>query len=300
MGQPEGAPAEPDTTVDAVPAGIPLSPELSYRFERLDPALVRWSRFYNRTPFATSEQNPAFRDFKTLISASQGNTIPILVFEIEVDDDGHRYEAVYGHRRLEACRDEGCLVLAVIQEKMSAQEQGRLQLVENEGHSRLSVIERGKQIASQLEQGVWPNVGALAEKIGYTRTYAQHLKTIGEHIPDGLLLAHPDPTTINFRTAQAIVRIAKDDIGSLRSRIEVLRKERDNMAPKDATAFLVTGEIKQTGSTNPRIPSASLKRRRGGLQLTIQGLGTDNPEGLELKLREFLAGNGIRVDDAPA
>lgn len=265
-------------------------------YEHLDPNTIRWSRFYNRSPFATSSENEQFVAFQQLIAASEGNEIPILVFPVELDADGHLYEAVYGHRRLEACRAQGCQVKAVIQHGVSPQEQGRLQLIENEGQSRLSVVERGKQIASQLSQGIWPNVGTLATKIGYTRTHAQHLKTIGEYVPDGLLLAHPDPTTINFRTAQKIVSLAKDDLPTLNERIDVLRKERDNLPPKDATAYLLTGQMKAENHKPPS-PQALVQRRRDGLQVTIQGMRGGGPEGFETSLRAFLTDNGISVRD---
>lgn len=273
----------------------PLTSGAGHRLIRLDPNTIRWSRFYNRAAHSMSEENPEFKQFLTKIEASQGNAVPILVFEIEPDADGHRYETVYGHRRLESCRQLGFEVNAILQDRMTPQEQGRLQLVENEGQSRLSVVERGKQIASQLREGIWPNVGVLAEKIGYTRTHAQHLKAIGEHIPEGLLLAHPEPSAINFRTAQALVRLAKDDMTLLKQRLETLRRDRDNMTGTAATAFLLTGEIIKDQRSRPRAPQAEIKRRRDGLQVTIRGLGTDAPEGFEARLKAFLGENNIEL-----
>lgn len=274
---------------------IGATPEQDDPATRLDPNLVRWSRFYNRTPQAVSDESPDFREFLKLIEAARGNVVPILVFRVEGDQDGRKYEAVYGHRRLEACRALGFQVRALVQDHISPREQGRLQLLENEGQSALSVIERGKQIASQMAQGIWPNVGALAEEIGYSRAYASHMKSIGENIPDALLLAHPDPSSINFRTAQVLVRMAKNNRDVLKARIETVRKEKANMTANAATTYLTTGEL--TGETiqRRRGPQATIQQLRDGMKVTIRGFGAERPEGFEQRLRAFLKDSGIEL-----
>lgn len=275
-------------------AGKAQETEAKGVLEYLDPGLIRWSRFYNRSPLSLQVSNPRFQSLVGKIEANQGNAQAVMVFRLEGDPDGYLYEIVYGHRRLEACKLLGLDLYAIVVNSITREEQAKQQLLENEDHDDVSVIERAKQISSHMKAKVWPTVETLANEVGYTRTYAQHLKTIGDVVPDSLLLSHPDTAAINFRQAQALVKIAKCDMGLLKTRLEVLRKQRGEISGCQATTYLLTGEMKIEEERKTKT-SASIKRKRDGCSVSVTGLDREKIPELEEQLSEFFKKLGFQI-----
>lgn len=75
-----------------------------------------------------------------------GQRVPILVRPLE----GDRYSLIYGRRRLEACRDLGIKVRAIVTE-MEGDQALRDQLLENQERRDLSFIERALVAAALLD-----------------------------------------------------------------------------------------------------------------------------------------------------
>lgn len=78
---------------------------------QLDASQVRRSRFANRHPdeFRTRE----YDEFAADIKASGGNTVPGKVRRLHGDDEG-AFELIFGHRRHQACLDQGLPFLAEV------------------------------------------------------------------------------------------------------------------------------------------------------------------------------------------
>jgi ParB family chromosome partitioning protein len=124
---------------------------------------------------------------KASISRS-GQRIPILVRPLE----GDRYSLIYGRRRLEACRDLGIKVRAIVTE-MDGDQALRDQLLENQERRDLSFIERALVAAAllngdHLAETERTNKG-VAEVLGLTEAGVSQLLSVVRAVGESLVLA---------------------------------------------------------------------------------------------------------------
>ncbi|WP_103336187.1 plasmid partitioning protein RepB [Pseudotabrizicola formosa] len=124
---------------------------------------------------------------KASISRS-GQRVPILVRPL----DGDRYSLIYGRRRLEACRELGLRVRAIVTE-MDGDQALRDQLVENQERRDLSFIERAL-VASALLNG--DHLGetertnkGVAEVLNLTEAGVSQLLGVVRTVGEDLILA---------------------------------------------------------------------------------------------------------------
>ncbi|MDD7973786.1 ParB/RepB/Spo0J family partition protein [Roseinatronobacter alkalisoli] len=124
---------------------------------------------------------------KTSISRN-GQRVPILVRPME----GNRYSLIYGRRRLEACRDLGIKVRAIVTE-VEGDQALRDQLLENQERRDLSFIERA-MVASALLDGDHlseserTNKG-VAEVLNLTEAGVSQLLSVVRTVGEDLILA---------------------------------------------------------------------------------------------------------------
>lgn len=124
---------------------------------------------------------------KASISRS-GQRVPILVRPLE----GDRYSLIYGRRRLEACRDLGIKVRAIVTE-MDGDQALRDQLLENQERRDLSFIERALVAAALLNgdhlgEAERTNRG-VAEVLGLTEAGVSQLLSVVRAVGEDLVLA---------------------------------------------------------------------------------------------------------------
>ncbi|MBD1206175.1 MAG: plasmid partitioning protein RepB [Rhodobacteraceae bacterium] len=124
---------------------------------------------------------------KESISRS-GQRVPILVRPLE----GDRYSLIYGRRRLEACRDLGIKVRAIVTE-MDGDQALRDQLLENQERRDLSFIERALVAAALLNgdhlgEAERTNKG-VAEVLGLTEAGVSQLLSVVRAVGESLVLA---------------------------------------------------------------------------------------------------------------
>lgn len=162
---------------------------------RLDPEIIRRSRFSNRDESGFSDQ--AFEDLKASIKDDGGNEIPIKVRPI-AEEDGHRYEIAYGHRRHEACRQLGIPVLARIEElddeRLIAQ-----MITENQYRKDLSAYEEGAFFQYLIDEGLFSSMRSLATRLGIDVSVVSRRLAI-LRLPPLVLQALGDPRLIGSDT----------------------------------------------------------------------------------------------------
>lgn len=233
---------------------------------------VVWSRFYNRDPMTLSPANPRFMELVEAMRAHATNVSPIAVHPLPEADRRGVFEIAYGHRRLEAAKFLGWdSIGAIILPPLSTKDQARLQLVENSGKADVSVLEQAKQVSSQFAARVWASAQEMASATGKSRAYVQHLKSIGDLVPDAIFLAHPDPHRISYRDARSLANLSKQARSVLEDRIESLRQRRNHFKAGAATRFLLTGEVTKATTALPS-PGARISRHSDGFSVQVKGM----------------------------
>lgn len=260
---------------------------------------VRWSRFYNRNPMTLTPENKRFAELIATIAAHGGNVSPVALFPVTDGGDTIRYELAYGHRRLEATKYLKLPVLAaIVLPPLSPRDQARLQFIENSGGAEPSVLDQAKQISSQFAEGAWHSVGEMAAETGRSRAHLQHLKTIGDVVPDAVILWHPDPQRISFRDARALATLAKTAGAALELRLDELRQIKGELKGGQATAFLLTG-LRDRLPTSLPSPAGNFSRLSDGLKLQVRGLGQFDAaqlQALETDLSAVLTKHNVAID----
>jgi ParB family chromosome partitioning protein len=222
-----------------------------------------------------------------------GQRVPILVHPLEED----RYGLIYGRRRLEACRELGIKVRAIVTE-MDGDQAVRDQLLENQERRDLSFIERAL-VASALIDG--DHLGesertnkGIAEVLNLTEAGVSQLLSVVRAVGEELVLAiGPAPGIGRPRWEELKKALSASDVD--RDHLAVVAMEAkssclgeaDKMS--DAAFLAVLAAAGQSGQH----PSQSKSRREPGV--VIAGVGTakvtTGSHGKQLKL-------DLKTDDA--
>ena len=221
---------------------------------------------------------------KASISRS-GQRVPILVRPL----DGDRYSLIYGRRRLEACRELGIKVRAIVTE-VEGDQALRDQLLENQERRDLSFIERALVAAALLDgdhlnESERTNKG-VAEVLNLTEAGVSQLLNVVRTVGEGLILAigaAPGIGRPRWEELKKFLGTAAVD----RDRLEAVANEAKSahsggIDEKSDKAFLATlSAARQTG-----LSETSLQRREPGV--VIPGVGaatvTTGRRGKQLKL----------------
>ena len=160
------------------------------------------------------------------------------------------------------------------------------------------MLDQAKQISSQFAEGAWNSVGEMAAETGRSRAHLQHLKTIGDVVPDAVILWHPDPQRISFRDARALATLAKTAGAALELRLDELRQIKGELKGGQATAFLLTGSRDRLPTSLPS-PAGNFSRLSDGLKLQVRGLGQFDDaqlQALETDLSAVLTKHNVAID----
>jgi ParB family chromosome partitioning protein len=189
----------------------------------LDAAQIRRSRFANR--HESNFSGAGFEQLKREIQESHGNVQPIKVRPIgDADDKGMLYEVVFGHRRLEACRELGLPVLAVIDNL-----DDRTLFIEMERENReradLSPWEQGVMYARALDGGLFSSNRQLASALGVDPSNLGKSLALAR-LPQEIVDAFPTPLDIQLRWAPLLTKAIDADPEGVRRRAEAISAER--------------------------------------------------------------------------
>lgn len=218
--------------------------------------------------------------------SKNGQRVPILVRPLE----DSRYSLIYGRRRLEACRELGLKVRAIITE-MEGDQALRDQLLENQERRDLSFIERALVAAALLDgDHLGPsertNKG-VAEVLNLTEAGVSQLLSVVRTVGDELVLAigaAPGIGRPRWEELKKLLGAANVD----RERLAALASEAKStysggIDEKSDQAFLAV--LTAAGKAEHSKPSS---RPRGQPDLVILGVGaatvTTGHRGKQLKL----------------
>lgn len=198
----------------------------------LDAAQIRRSKFANR--HESSFVGPAFEQLKHEIQEARGNVQPIKVRPVgDGDGRGALYEVVYGHRRLEACRQLDLPVLAVVDNL-----DDRTLFIEMERENReradLSPWEQGVMYARALDGGLFSSNRQLASALGVDHSNLGKSLALAR-LPAEIVEAFATPLDIQLRWAPLLNKVLESDAEGIRDRAKAIAGE---SRPTSAKAVL--------------------------------------------------------------
>jgi len=215
-----------------------------------------------------------------------GQRVPILVRPLE----GERYSLIYGRRRLEACRELGIKVRAIVTE-MEGDQALRDQLLENQERRDLSFIERALVAAALLDgdhltASERTNKG-VAEVLNLTEAGVSQLLSVVRAVGEDLILAIGAAPGIGRPRWEELKKLlGSKDVD--RERLAALAGEaktthQGGICEKSNNAFLAV--LSAAGKPDQ---TAASSRQRGQHGTVIPGVGaatvTIGRRGMQLKL----------------
>jgi ParB family chromosome partitioning protein len=203
----------------------------------LDAAQVRRSRFANR--HESNFSGAGFEQLKREIQDAHGNVQPIKVRPVgDADGEGALYEVVYGHRRLEACRQLDLPVLAVIDnldDRTLFMEMER----ENRERADLSPWEQGVMYARALDCGLFSSNRQLANALGVDHSNLGKSLSLAR-LPSEIVDAFATPMDIQLRWAPLLNKALEDDPEGTKRRARAVSKERKPLGSKAVLDLIVS------------------------------------------------------------
>ena len=167
----------------------------------LETRLVRRSQWANRNP--AEFLSPEFQALRKEIGNAGGNTQPIKVRRIEsvVDGQPELFEIVFGHRRFQACVEEGLKVNAVIVDHMTDLELFEAMERENRGRKNLSAWEQGMMYQDALKKGLYPSARKLEESLNLNHSDCTRALQLAK-LPKTVVNAFATPLDLQVRWAK--------------------------------------------------------------------------------------------------
>jgi ParB family chromosome partitioning protein len=158
--------------------------------------LILRSKYANR--HETNFESVEFASLREEIKSAGGNVQPIKVRPIE----GGRFEVIFGHRRLEACKQNKLDVLAIVED---LDDQALFVEMDRENRSRkdLSPWEQGVMYQRAIQEGLFPSIRKLAEALGVDHGNVSKSLTLAE-LPNELVDAFASPLDLQYRWAKPL------------------------------------------------------------------------------------------------
>jgi ParB family chromosome partitioning protein len=205
----------------------------------LDPAKIDGSFVRDRMEGSETQRS----EFRELIR-NHGQAVPILVRPHPQHED--RYQVAFGHRRLQAVRELGIKVKAVVRD-LSDEQLVIAQGQENSGRTDLTYIERAR-FAANLEERNFSRETIMAS-LNVDKAALSRLISFAKEIPESLIdqigpapafgrvrwseLAELMKAADNLNKARAIAEVADFAVMDSDRRFELLYK---SLSPKRATS----------------------------------------------------------------
>lgn len=158
----------------------------------LDPDLIGDSPYRDRADWGFEGES-----FERLVRTidQDGQLVPIAVRR--KPDESERFEIIWGHRRVRACRRLGITVRAVVRE-VDTRSLALLMDLENTQREDLSTIERARKYRKLIEDGVFSTQNELATHFQMSEGHASKLLLVAG-LPDVIIKALGDPGRVSYR-----------------------------------------------------------------------------------------------------
>lgn len=202
----------------------------------LDPGKIGRSQYANR--HESSYLGSDFEQLRREIMEAGVNVQPIKVRPVVKTGEGTEYEVVYGHRRLEACRQLGLQVLALVDnldDRTLFMEMDR----ENRERADLSPWEQGVMYGRALDQGLFSSNRQLATALNID------LSNLGKSLALARLSAEivnafATPMDIQLRWAPLLNKALEEDSAGVKLRAQAMAENRGTRGPGGVLTFLIT------------------------------------------------------------
>jgi ParB family chromosome partitioning protein len=244
----------------------------------LDTATIRRSQWANRN--LDEFNSPEFAQLRAEIANAKGNTQPIKVRRIPGVLDGQapqkiplvEYEIVFGHRRYQACKEEGLPVNAVIVDAMTDLELFEAMERENRGRKNLSAWEQGTMYQDALRKELYPSARKLFEKLGVNDSDGTRAIQLAK-LPVEVVQAFHSPLDLQYRWAKplsdAMLR-NPDVVLATAKAIENERKGGAELAASEVFTRLVGLEVAKAVSKVVKVGSKSFTITEKAGQISYQ------------------------------
>ncbi len=199
---------------------------------KLDPALIDQSAWANRDEANFSGDNEDFLALKAEIQSAGGNVQPI-----KVRRAGERYEVVFGHRRLRACRELGLQVLAIV-ESLSDQDLFVQMDRENRARKNLSPYEQGAMYRHALAQKLFPSMRSMADRLGVDPGNVSKAMSIAE-LPEAVVQAFESKLDLQYRFAAPLSKACEHNLAAVTAKAREIARMRPRPKPTDVANLLV-------------------------------------------------------------
>lgn len=258
----------------------------------IDPALIDdWGpgdRLDDFTAVNTEDEADGFDALKASIR-DDGQQVPILVRKIGQDG---RYEAIYGRRRLRACRELGIKVRANVQE-LDDKEALLAKGLENLARRNLSFYERARFASAIQEAG--HDTQIVRKVMGLSHSGLSHLTKVTDNVPNDigdLIGAAPKSGRPKWTAlADAFAQIKITQIAA-RDFLVGLPPEMSSDARLDALLKEITrrGARPQEGRTTTPVEGITIRSGKGSIAVSIKKTGenADFAEWLDGHLEDLI------------
>jgi len=226
--------------------------------EAFDPADVRPWRFHNRRKSGMDDES-----LNSLASsiARDGQQQLGLARRLP-SGDSHVVEAIFGVRRLEACRRAGVPWRAEVRDESFTDAQcAALMHGENEWTAGVSALENAEQWKAMLDEGVFANQSALAKELGCHRsTVSRGLHTVSVLLGERWIerLVRPVMHDLTGRSADRLVDACEDS-----ARARTAKRRARQLTPGKVAASGLYGALFGTDARGS-VPRDTMFTRRTG------------------------------------
>lgn len=204
----------------------------------LETSLVRRSQWANRNPaeFLSAE----FKALREEIGNAGGNTQPIKVRRIPgvVDGQPELFEIVFGHRRFQACAEEGLKVNAVIVEHMTDLELFEAMERENRGRKNLSAWEQGTMYQDALKKGLYPSARKLEEALNLNHSDCTRALQLAK-LPKAVVNAFATPLDLQVRWAKHLTDSLQKNPDNVLAVAKEIAANRKGLSPTEIFERLI-------------------------------------------------------------
>jgi ParB family chromosome partitioning protein len=205
----------------------------------LDPAVIHPSRWANRHELSFAGLD--FQQLKDEIAGAGKNVQPIKVRPL--GGKPGEYEIVFGHRRHRACLELGLPVEAMI-ESMDDQALFAEMDRENRVRADLRPYEQGLMYRRALDEGLFPSLRQMAEKLGVDVSAVSKARDIAA-LPQFVLDAFSSPLAIQFRWSVLLKEALKTDADAVKARaLEIVADKKDHPQPDSKVLNALCGIVR--------------------------------------------------------
>ncbi len=225
----------------------------------LDTETIRRSQWANRNQAEFDSSD--FSELRVEIRNAKGNTQPIKVRRIQgvVDGQPELYEIVYGHRRYQACKEEGLPVNAVIVDAMTDLQLFEAMERENRSRKNLSAWEQGTMYQDALDKGLYPSARKLEEALNVNHSDCARALQLAK-LPMSVIEAFKTPLDLQVRWAKPLSDAMSANPNALLANAEAIAKEREGgleLVASEVFARLVGLEVAKAVSKVIKVGSKS-------------------------------------------